>query len=208
MVTVYNKQDIQINFKPNENDHFRVLQPEDGDIFFDVGAYDADISKRASALAKDMKFILVEPNPTHYANIATTMEGLDYILHPKAVAIETGNMILNIFSSDHKGGSFLKEYVFRDIHYPIDQITVRVDTADNILGGIEPDFIKIDTEGFGLHVLSSFTKIKTGAKFHIEYHWNLPQMLVACLIKDIKIIELDLWQEFSGQTGAIHGVKL
>lgn len=197
---------VKINYKKNEDDHFRVVQPRDGDVFLDVGAFDAMVSKRASDIAKDLKIIAIEPNPIHYSFINKNLEGLDYTIIKKGVGNDTGKARLNVFSEDGKGGSFIPNYLFRNTDLPYNVIEVPIDTLDNILGDIHPDFVKMDVEGFGPHVFAGFNNIKPGTQFQVEYHYNLPNLLCAMLIRNIHIIELDLWEEFGGITGAIHGV--
>jgi hypothetical protein len=78
---------------------------------------------------------------------------------------------------------------------------------DNILSRIDatPNFIKIDTEGYAPHILRGFTS-HPGIKFHIEYHWNLGNVLYEMSDKNIEPLKIEVWNEFRGSTGAIHGI--
>ena len=197
---------IQVNYKKNEDDHFRVVRPVDGDIILDIGAFDGLVTKKATIFAKDLKFILVEPNPVHYPIIEENFKDLEYTLIRMGAGNDKGSARLNVFSDDGKGGSFLPNYIFRNTDNPLGVIDVQIDTIDNMLGDVYPDFVKIDVEGFGPHVFAGFSHFKSGTKFQVEYHYNLPNLLCAMMIREINIIEIDMWEEFGGITGAIHGV--
>ena len=64
--------------------HFEFIQPPDGGVFLDVGAYEGTVSLEATKVAKDLKLILVEPNPVLHKTIGDNLRGLNVSLFPVA----------------------------------------------------------------------------------------------------------------------------
>jgi len=184
----------------NQDAHFSVLQPEDGDVFVDVGAHIGTVAVKAAGIAKDLKFILIEPESSHYPKLYKNVKDLDFVLVTTAAGDTTSNAMLSV------GGSLLENQPLAP-QGPASHI-VNIDTLDNILTKVDnpvPNFVKIDTEGYAPNVIRGFTP-QPGTKFHIEYHWNLGPVLNAISLKNIEPIKIELWREFEGSTGAIHAI--
>lgn len=181
----------------NRDAHFSVLQPEDGDIFVDIGAHRGTVAVKAANIAKDLKFILIEPESQHYSKLYRNVKDLDFVLITTAAGDTTSTAMLSA------SGSLRNNLQGQASHM------VNIDTLDNILASIDnpvPNFIKIDTEGYEPNVIRGFTP-QLGAKFHIEYHWNLGPVLYAMSLKNIEPIKIELWEEYKGATGAIHAIS-
>lgn len=189
-----------LSLQTNQDAHFSILQLEDGDIFIDIGAHQGSVAVKASKLAKDIKFILIEPDKAHYGKLYNNVKNLDFIL------ITTAAGDITTTGKISPGGSLLENQPLAP-QGPGSK-PANIDTLDNILrrnNVLSPNFVKIDTEGYAPHVLRGFTPTP-GTKFHIEYHWNLGNILYEMSNKNIEPLKIEVWNEFKGSTGAIHGI--
>jgi FkbM family methyltransferase len=131
-----------------------------GDRFIDIGANVGMVALHAAKLVTHSGHIdCVEPNPAcceairHHAD----MNGITTIrIHPVALADETGEASLNIFHG-HEGVGTLAPVPDSDRKAVTDTISVRTVKGDDLLrvDSLPPKMIKIDVEGYELHVLKS-----------------------------------------------------
>lgn len=189
--------------------HFHVFQPEDNSVYVDVGAHIGEVALKATTLAKGLKIIAIEPNPVHINQIAETLKGQDLVFVPMAAGhLNQARAFLYSFQEHGWGGSLDVDSPFRHIQgYPITaSYEITIVTLDSILAeaGVEPGFIKIDTDGFDNYVLQGLSSVPKGCKFHIEFHFNLSQCLLQMDRLGIVPKRIEFWTEFNANTGAIH----
>ena len=131
-----------------------------GDLFFDIGAHLGDKSKQF--LDKNLKAIMVEPLPQCVDQLKLKFkEKTNIEILQKAVGKTTGNMTLEIntkmpttstMAKHWKSGRFSNEKWDK-------KITVEMTTLDHLIKIYgEPNYIKIDVEGFELDVLLGLSK--------------------------------------------------
>lgn len=124
----------------------RVLGPDS--CFVDVGCHKGDILREAMKLA---------PYGTHWA-----FEPLPHLFADLQARFPKVNLF-NVALSDHAGTAEFAHVVSapalsglqhrRDDRRAVQQIKVRTETLDSILGSHRADMIKVDVEGAELHVL-------------------------------------------------------
>ena len=131
-----------------------------GDLFFDIGAHLGDKSKQF--LDKNLKAVMVEPLPQCVDQLKLKFkEKTNIEILQKAVGKTTGNMTLEIntkmpttstMAKHWKSGRFSNEKWDK-------KITVEMTTLDHLIKIYgEPNYIKIDVEGFELDVLLGLSK--------------------------------------------------
>ncbi len=131
-----------------------------GDLFFDIGAHLGDKSKQF--LDKNLKAIMVEPLPQCVDQLKLKFKGKTNIeILQKAVGKTTGNMTLEINTKMPTTSTMAKHWKSgRFSNEKWDQnITVEMTTLDHLIKIYgEPNYIKIDVEGFELDVLLGLSK--------------------------------------------------
>ena len=131
-----------------------------GDLFFDIGAHLGDKSKQF--LDKNLKAIMVEPLPQCVDQLKLKFKGKKNIeILQKAVGKTTGNMSLEINTKMPTTSTMAKHWKSgRFSNEKWDQkITVEMTTLDHLIKIYgEPNYIKIDVEGFELDVLLGLSK--------------------------------------------------
>lgn len=131
-----------------------------GDLFFDIGAHLGDKSKQF--LDKNLKAIMVEPLPQCVDQLKLKFkEKTNIEILQKAVGKTTGNMTLEINTKMPTTSTMAKHWKSgRFSNEKWDQkITVEMTTLDNLIKIYgEPNYIKIDVEGFELDVLLGLSK--------------------------------------------------
>jgi FkbM family methyltransferase len=150
-----------------------------GDLVFDVGV---NLAQKALAFAKcGARVIAVEPNQLCFPTIRREMKGKDYVLVPKALAAQPGQMILNVVGTESTA-SLRTDWQPLKEHGNCRQMPVEVTTLDALIEeyGV-PDFCKIDVEGFELEVLEGLTRPLKMVTF--EYHASERGRMMACLRK-------------------------
>ena len=131
-----------------------------GDLFFDIGAHLGDKSKQF--LDKNLKAVMVEPLPQCVDQLKLKFkEKTNIEILQKAVGKTKGNMTLEIntkmpttstMAKHWKSGRFSNEKWDK-------KITVEMTTLDHLIKIYgEPNYIKIDVEGFELDVLLGLSK--------------------------------------------------
>ena len=131
-----------------------------GDLFFDIGAHLGDKSKQF--LDKNLKAIMVEPLPQCVDQLKLKFkEKTNIEILQKAVGKTTGNMTLEINTKMPTTSTMAKHWKSgRFSNEKWDQkITVEMTTLDHLIKIYgEPNYIKIDVEGFELDVLLGLSK--------------------------------------------------
>ena len=131
-----------------------------GDLFFDIGAHLGDKSKQF--LDKNLKAIMVEPLPQCVNQLKLKFkEKTNIEILQKAVGKTTGNMTLEINTKMPTTSTMAKHWKSgRFSNEKWDQkITVEMTTLDHLIKIYgEPNYIKIDVEGFELDVLLGLSK--------------------------------------------------
>ena len=131
-----------------------------GDLFFDIGAHLGDKSRQF--LDKNLKAIMVEPLPQCVDQLKLKFKGKKNIeILQKAVGKTTGNMSLEINTKMPTTSTMAKHWKSgRFSNEKWDQkITVEMTTLDHLIKIYgEPNYIKIDVEGFELDVLLGLSK--------------------------------------------------
>ena len=131
-----------------------------GDLFFDIGAHLGDKSKQF--LDKNLKAIMVEPLPQCVDQLKLKFkEKTNIEILQKAVGKTTGNMTLEINTKMPTTSTMAKHWKSgRFSNEKWDQkITVEMTTLDHLIKIYgEPNYIKIDVEGFELDVLWGISK--------------------------------------------------
>ena len=131
-----------------------------GDLFFDIGAHLGDKSKQF--LDKNLKAVMVEPLPQCVDQLKLKFkEKTNIEILQKAVGKTTGNMTLEINTKMPTTSTMAKHWKSgRFSNEKWDQkITVEMTTLDHLIKIYgEPNYIKIDVEGFELDVLLGLSK--------------------------------------------------
>jgi len=131
-----------------------------GDLFFDIGAHLGDKSKQF--LDKNLKAIMVEPLPQCVDQLKLKFkEKTNIEILQKAVGKTKGNMTLEINTKMPTTSTMAKHWKSgRFSNEKWDQkITVEMTTLDHLIKIYgEPNYIKIDVEGFELDVLLGLSK--------------------------------------------------
>lgn len=136
-----------------------------GDTFIDIGGNEGAISLLASHLVgPNGRVIAFEPNPTPRQKFEATIERnsiQNIILQPIGLGSESGQFTMTAPKINSGEGSFGRS------NYRVEEIETiecEVQRGDDVLAGSTPALIKIDVEGFELHVMIGLAE--TLAKSH------------------------------------------
>lgn len=125
-----------------------IFEPEEGEIFVDVGVYDLQNSFDFAIWAKNgyQKIYAFEPDPQCYCNVKMTISNQSAEFKNKIELVNKGlgaeNCILD-FPAEYKGSGI----------YDGKTIPVEVVTLDSYLNGNPVSFVKMDVEGAEMDVL-------------------------------------------------------
>lgn len=173
------------------------IEKEKDGLFLDIGANDGISALGFRHINKDYRILSIEANLCHEPSlnkIKRKLKRFDYLM--KAVGDEAGVLTLNIPLYKgipvHTASSFYKEHVLSSMgehfpgHEPFNlqflQLTVEVITVDSLR--LNPDIIKIDTEGFDYKTLRGMAQTIDRCRPYVgvEYHastWSLIQNFFA-----------------------------
>lgn len=141
------------------------------DIVFDIGV-DFGTPELYNAFPKS-KFILIDPVAESETKVAGWSDRIDYDFHCCAVGAQSGNITLNVPSTDTKvrhSRASINEFEegYNDIFASIEQRDVPLKKLDDITDGMSGTFgIKIDTEGAELDVIKGATRTLEQTEFVI-----------------------------------------
>jgi FkbM family methyltransferase len=144
-----------------------------GELVFDVGANEGEYTR--SFLALGARVVAVEPQP-QCLRLLRTIRNRRLSIEPVAVGDHFGTATLRVCSDD--GMSSLSEewverlgkrYSHREWNTRVD---VQVVTLDSLIAKHgEPDFIKIDVEGYEPQVLAGLNVMPRGLTFEVNQEW-------------------------------------
>jgi FkbM family methyltransferase len=126
-------------------------------LILDVGANRGEFSLAAAAMSPNAKIIAFEPNPEMVAILKRDMalNGIRNIeLHEYGLSDQESVQPLYIPFNNTGSASFGG---FQSDGYVTPGLSLRV--GDDVLAGASPDLIKIDVEGYELHVIRGLQKI-------------------------------------------------
>jgi FkbM family methyltransferase len=146
------------SFEPNEFVVLdRLLKP--GMVFIDVGANDGYYTMFAARrVGGHGRVVAVEPSRRECAHLSRNLYGngiRGVVVVPAALAALPGSGELKLAHGFHSGHNSLGRFAHDDVAVAATE-TVRVDTLDNIVKGLQlqrVDFVKIDVEGAELSVV-------------------------------------------------------
>lgn len=128
-------------------------------LFFDIGA---NIGNRTRIFTKlGVKVISVEPQPDCANLLEKKFSDRDVVVVRKGVGREKGEMKMSVCDSEKGLSTFSDKWKtgrFKDFKFDR-EISVSMTTLDELISKFgQPDFCKIDVEGFELEVFSGLTK--------------------------------------------------
>ena len=142
----------------------RLLRP--GATFVDVGANVGSLSLLAwTRVRPHGRVVAIEPHPRTYRFLAgnVALNAFAIETYNLAVGHEPGELSFTSLRSDDQNRARLPP------EHPGTGVRVAVTTLDRLLGDIDVDLLKIDTEGFELHVLAGATEtLKRCTAIYIE----------------------------------------
>lgn len=177
-----------------------------GMVYVDVGAYNGGTISQTLRRYPHLKVVAIEPLPKKLLNM--------FEVHPEIVPhttfinkgcwSEKRRQRLYLRNGKLSGSTMLQGQTTR---FHDEEVYISVATLDELLdeAGIQKvNLLKIDTEGAEAHVLEGFTKYLPNTQFHIEYHYNLGEVLAALSKKPIA--EIVIYVGKGGFGGSIKGV--
>jgi FkbM family methyltransferase len=165
------------SFEPNEFVVLdRLLKP--GMVFIDVGANDGYYTMFAARrVGSGGQVVAVEPSRRECAHLARNLYGngiRGVIVVPAALAAAPGRGELKLAHGFHSGHNSLGTFAHDDVAVAATE-TVRVDTLDNVVKGLQlerVDFIKIDVEGSELSVVRGAQRTLSGLRPALLFEVN------------------------------------
>ena len=129
-----------------------------GDTFVDIGANVGMATLTAArAVGPDGRILAFEPNPEVSSILAQSLRrnGLDQVeLHPNAIGERPGHFSLFVPDSNHGEASLGTEFADR----PGKLVEVEVVDGSRLAALDRCDFIKIDVEGYEVHVIEAISE--------------------------------------------------
>ncbi len=158
-------------------------------LFFDIGA---NVGNRTRIFTKlGVKVIAVEPQPDCANVLEKEFLGRDVILVRKGVGREMGVMKMSICDTENGLSTFSDKWKtgrFKDFKFDR-EISVPMTTLDELINQFgQPDFCKVDVEGFELEVFSGLTK-KIGCvnfEFTSEFFDNAKKCIARLILIGFK----------------------
>jgi FkbM family methyltransferase len=147
-------------------------------VVLDIGSAKGYWSLRAGGRWKEARFFMIDPlteSEPSLREIVARHPRFSYLL--TAVGDEPGELVMNL-TPDCDGSSAL-DYPGAD---PARQRRIPVDTVDNLLAAgklMNPDLVKIDVQGFEMHVLRGGQRLFASAEVFI-IETNLYRFMPAC----------------------------
>ena len=131
-----------------------------GDLYFDIGAHLGDKSK--PFIEKKIKTIMVEPIPACVKSLKKLYSKNSIVkIIPKGLGSKNTKKILSINKEMPTTSTFAKHWKsgrFSNLKWP-DKIQVQITTLDSLIKKFgNPQYIKIDVEGYELNVIKGLTK--------------------------------------------------
>ncbi len=128
-------------------------------LFFDIGA---NIGNRTRVFVKlGVKVISVEPQPDCADLLEKKFSGYDVVVVRKGIGKEVGEMKMSVCDSEKGLSTFSDKWKtgrFKDFKFNR-EISVSMITLDELINEFgQPDFCKIDVEGFESEVFDGLTK--------------------------------------------------
>lgn len=174
-------------------------------LYVDVGAYDGITTRDTLKTYPELKAITIEPLHENLVKLVENLKGMEDRVTPLGIGLwgTSGVRTIRIKPEKPSGSTMIPENA-TNLHTETREVPVQ--TLDAILkscGVPSIDFLKVDTEGAEHEVLKGFTPHGT-TKFHIEYHYNLGEVLEQLYLKNAKNVSLCLGR--GGGGGSITGV--
>ena len=175
-------------------------------MYIDVGAFNGETTIKTMEKHPRLWALAIEPNPQSFREMLYKIK----YLQERVKCVNSGcwsNQGDNplYIREDHPAEStmFLKNATRlhnRKITVPVKPLDLIME--ENNINYV--DLLKIDTEGAEHKVLAGLTKHRKGTQFHIEYHYNLGQILEQLYLKDTQSITVYVGR--GGFGGSISGV--
>ena len=132
----------------------------EGDLYFDIGAHLGEKSK--PFIEKKVRTIMVEPIPTCVKNLKRLYSNNSIVkIIPKGLGSKNSKKILSINKQMPTISTFAKHWKsgrFSNLKWN-NKIQIQITTLDNLIKKFgNPQYIKIDVEGYELNVLKGLTK--------------------------------------------------
>lgn len=140
-------------------------------LVFDIGANIGSTVEQFTLISS--KVICFEPNPTLANQLRSRFENLSVVVDERAVSNKNGTQIFKI-SNANTISTLSEDWInnsrFTGSYNWNTHVQVETVTLDSIVEQYgEPDYIKIDVEGYEFEVLTSFTKLLPNTLFSFEW---------------------------------------
>lgn len=171
----------------------RVLPELDKERFLvlDVGANEGDFADVVLRHSRQIQVLCVEPHPKTYARLSKRFSAAERVrvLNIGAGAEEGTSLLFDYAGQDGSGhASFYRESI-EDIHKgAATEVKVPVERLDTIIVDydLRVQIIKIDVEGFEIHVLSGLAEtIRQHSPKYIILEFNEMNIISRCFLRDI-----------------------